>query len=145
VPQISGAISQAGPVVEISVGVSEPRRRALVAAGSPIPPEFNARFLVDTGASVSGIDLAILAGLGINPTVSISIHTVSTDGKAAQMAKYDVSLMLPSKTVAMHIPIVSVVGARLREQGFDGLLGRDVLGECLLVYNGPDKAFTLAV
>jgi hypothetical protein len=30
-------------------------------------------------------------------------------------------------------------------QGFQGLRGRDILKECLLIYSGPDNAFMLSI
>lgn len=42
-------------------------------------------------------------------------------------------------------PALPVIASMLAAQGIMGLLGRDVLKECLFVYNGPDNVFTLAI
>jgi hypothetical protein len=37
-----------------------------------------------------------------------------------------------------------ILEGAFRHQGIDGLLGRDVLGLCTLVYNAPAGGYTLA-
>jgi len=39
---------------------------------------------------------------------------------------------------------LAVIESNLKAQGFEVLLGRDVLGECLLVYDGRSKIYSLA-
>jgi len=43
----------------------------------------------------------------------------------------------------LYIPNMAVSASVLLHQGFHALLGRDVLGQCILHYNG-DGNFTLA-
>ena len=74
-PIVHSSRSVVGPVVQLYVHVSEPRSRALMAAGIAVPP---------------------------------------------------------------------LIQAHLSNQGIDMLIGRDVLDDCLMVYNGPDGTFTLA-
>jgi hypothetical protein len=45
-----------GPLIDIFVGVSFPRRDALKAAGHVAPNPIRARALIDTGASCSCVD-----------------------------------------------------------------------------------------
>lgn len=42
------------------------------------------------------------------------------------------------------LPIVPVVEAHLSFQGIQALLGRDILSNCLFLYDGQSGVFTLA-
>ena len=44
----------------------------------------------------------------------------------------------------MIIEAMPVLETHLRSQGIDGLIGRDVLQKCNLVYNGQLNLFTLS-
>jgi len=60
----------------------------------------------------------------------------------------DVSIAIPGTSTA-HIPLfamnVPVIAAQLSApQGFQALFGRDILADCLFIYNGPRTTFTLA-
>ena len=61
-------------------------------------------------------------------------------------AQYDVGMLIPGTTTAdvkIFDPI-AIVETELRSQGIDGLLGRDVLSEFLVVYDGKRNVITLA-
>jgi len=61
--------------------------------------------------------------------------------------QYDVSLMIGASSPLeppLFLPNVPVLEAALRHQGIDALIGRDVLGRCVLNYNGTTGFFTLA-
>jgi len=59
--------------------------------------------------------------------------------------QYDVALAIPSGVGAFHmLPTLAVTGASLSHQGFEALIGRDILKDCILVYNGSMGFFTLA-
>lgn len=62
------------------------------------------------------------------------------------MPVFDVALMIPMNTPAsFHIKYAwEVTGGHLKHQGFDMLLGRDVLADGLLVYDGKSNIFTLS-
>lgn len=132
-------------MLSAGIGVSESRRTLIAAAGrTPPPPQFG-RALVDTGASSSVVDSALILPLGIAPSSYALVHTPSTDGKPAQQPVFDVSIWL-YHAATRHFMERSfpVMGANLRSQGIDILLGRDLLGECLLVYDGPERRFCIA-
>ena len=145
-PHFTLQISQQGPLLVAYIGVSQARHAALTAAGQPIPNGVQIQALVDTGASGSCVDPAVLQSLGLTPTGVTTISTPSSPAHVAQ--QYDVSIAVPGST-ATHNPYIAanvpVVAAQLSApQGFQALFGRDILGDCLLVYNGPMGYFTLA-
>ena len=106
-------------------------------AGQAIRPAFRGRALLDTGASCTGIDSSIVQALGFMRTGTTSIHTPSTGTTPHVCNQYDISLivlMAPQFHIASLV--IPVVESQLSNQGFHVLIGRDVLANALLVYNG---------
>lgn len=117
------------------VGVSGPRKAALLVANQPIPQPIPATLLVDTGASGTNIDRAIIAQLGINPTGSALMHTPSTGATPIQCHMYDVELTIAG-SANQHIPLLPVAEGDFSTQGIHGLLGRDFLQFGRMTYCG---------
>lgn len=143
-PHLTLQITPLGPVMDVLVGVSRPRAAALTQAGQPIPNPVAVRGLVDTGASCTCIDPGVLTSLNLTPTGSQPVHTPSTQGTPVNQLQYDVSLILPHPGISYSFHSLAVIQSQLAVQGIQGLIGRDVLDRCLLVYDGPLGAFTLA-
>lgn len=77
----------------------------------------------------------------------MTVHTPTTGSEAHSAEQYDVSIIVPG-TGAQHAPLVipaaPVLSASLTRQGIDALIGRDILRDCILIYNGTLGLFTLA-
>ena len=141
-PHYSLAITSAGPLISLHISVSAPRREALVKANKPIPPPVLTQLLVDTGASCTNIDSTLIGKLGLTPTGSVLMHTPSTGQKPVKALTYDVGLILD---VGGHqVSSVSVIETDFSDQGFGGLLGRDVLALARMTYSGPDNIVYLS-
>lgn len=129
------------------VGVSQARADALTKAGQLIPKPVPIRALVDTGASCTCVDTAILKSLGLSPTGSALLMTPTTGASPHTADQYDVGLLIPP-AVPHHLPHVvgtlPVMASDLSVQGLQALIGRDILRDCLLAYNGTMGFFTLA-
>jgi hypothetical protein len=108
-----------------------------------VPTSMRARIQVDTGASHTVIDTAIIQALGLTPTSVQSVQTASTAGVPQQVPQYDVSLAMPMRPSPRVFAAVPVFAMNLRPQSIEGLLGRDILADCLLTYSGPDQFFLL--
>lgn len=144
-PSINLNIQPGGPIIGIFVGVSNPRFSALTAANLTPPTPVLGNFLIDTGASSTCIDPDLITGLGIHPTGKTGIQTPSTQPGATHYCdQYDVSLFIPDGTSGHFVPALPVITTHLRTQGIDGLLGRDVLKNCVLIYNGTASMITLS-
>jgi hypothetical protein len=125
--------------------VSTPRRNALTKAGLQIPTPELVNVLVDTGASGTCIDPSHIAKLGISPSGIIDVHTPSTAGVAAQCNQFDVDIAVILDNGQYHfVNTLPVIESSLASQGIDGLLGRDVLSQGILIFNGAAKTFTLS-
>lgn len=134
-------------MIEAFIGVSEPRFNALTAAKLPIPNPVLIKALVDTGASHSAVDPAILKTvLQLSPRRIAKTMTPSTGATPHKCYTYDVSIHIPMGTAtALFSKMVwEVSGLELKHQGFEMLLGRDVLASGILVYDGKANTFALA-
>jgi hypothetical protein len=120
--------------------------QALNAQGMQLPAPATGTFLLDTGASCTAVDSALLGALGLQPTGRVSISTPSTAGQPHHCNQYDISIFIPGAPGGGGhlVPALAVVETHLRSQGIDGLIGRDVLDGCTFIYNGTARMFTLA-
>ena len=121
---------------------------ALAAAGIAASPPRRVRALIDTGASCTCVEPAVLEILGLSPTGSVSVNTPTTGDTAATKDQYDISLTIPGGSPhaqPLTISVMAVIGSELfAAQGIHALIGRDVLEGCLFSYDGQAELFTLA-
>src|SRR5436190_23301217 len=144
-PHLTRPLSKEGCEVTLFVNVSIPRRQALQAAGLPIPLFVAVPALIDTGASCTAIDADSLTPLGLVATGISHVITPSTGGQPAPMPQYDVVLGLdhPSSPLLIEVPPIIAI-PNFTHGNIRALIGRDVLGSCLFIYNGPEGNFTIA-
>lgn len=144
-PHLSGLISDQGPIIDVMVGVSQPRREALTKAGQAVPQLVPARLLVDTGASHTVIDPNIINPLGIQPTGQVAFHTPSTNGVPSYCDVFDVALLIRAVDRPVYFaPAHPVMTNNMQAQGIDGLLGRDILAASRMTYSGADQFFMIS-
>ncbi len=145
-PLIHRALTNGLPIISVIVSISEPRRTALAAASLATPSPILLNLLIDTGASCVVLDQVAIAPLGLVPTGVALMHTPSTTSTVPHSCKqYDISLIIPAvKGTPFVIAALPALEGSFRHQGFDGLLGRDVLENCVLFYNSPVGGYTLA-
>lgn len=96
--------------------------------------------LVDTGASITCVDRILLEALKI-PSVGVS--EVFTPSGRTQQNIYPVEISFPQANLP-KISFNQVLGSKLKDQGIVALIGRDVLQDFILVYNGPGGFVSLA-
>ncbi len=117
-------------------------RKIQLASASRVPA------LLDTGASVTGIDEEVLRKLKYPP---IGIANLSTPSGTTTSGIYMVRLVIPSRTdpgfppniPRIIIDNVRVIAVKLSNQPYKVLLGRDVLSKMVLIYNGTHALITL--
>jgi hypothetical protein len=130
-----------GPIIQVEIQIPTVLGHTLQQKGKPLPQPVTGLCLVDTGASKTCVDAAIVAGLGVSPINKVQVQTPS--GSASQYT-YPVRMSFPG-TPLPGIEFSSVLGSVLAAQGIIGLLGRDVLTHFVLIYNGPAGMFSLAL
>ncbi|MDE2475960.1 MAG: retropepsin-like domain-containing protein [Alphaproteobacteria bacterium] len=145
-PHLSGQVTPWGPLIHVIVSASGPRVSALTQAGQAAPQPVLAKLVVDTGASLTAIDVSILNQLGLSPTGKTPIHTPSTAGSPHQANQYDVGLTIfgHNNSLAFISVALPVIDGSFRPQGIDGLLGRDVLASSRMIYSGADSWYGLS-
>jgi hypothetical protein len=146
-PHFTLQLGPGGPLLTAVAMVSEPRRVALQGLNQPIPQPQRIRALVDTGASCTNIDPSVVTALGLVPTGTAQVLTPTTGNVPVTTDQYDIGLAIYAATVQapLMLPTVPVITAELLQpQGFHALIGRDILSQCVLVYNGSSGFFTLA-
>lgn len=134
-----------GPIIDVVITVSAPRYQVLQAAGLHIPAPQPCKALVDTGASHTTIDPVITQALGLSATGYTQIITPTTGQTPVQLPTYDVGLHIPFGNQQFHTRNPSTVSsAALLHQGFAVLLGRDIMADGLLIYDGKHNLITLS-
>ena len=99
----------------------------------------NVRAMIDTGATLTAIRDDIPSTLGLNPVGYVLITTPTSAGVPCY--QYLVNLAFPNNT---HVTNVTVTAVPLQGQNVSCLVGRDILGQAVLVYNGYMNQFTLS-
>ncbi len=111
-------------------------------------PDVALLLLVDTGASHCLIDESAIAPLGLHP-VSASLVNSTTTGRAAVIRPlYDLALTIQhpdGSTFREHDAVrVSTVQGFAHGRRYQGLIGRDLLDQAILNFDGPRQIFTLS-
>lgn len=127
-----------GPLMRVRVGNAQTVIQRLTQEGKtpPAPEELVA--LIDTGASISAIDAAIAQRLGLLQTGSIQVGGV---GGMSTQPVFAAALELPEFSIAFD-PL-SLSGAALPSDKFQMLLGRNILCNLRMTYDGPSGTFNL--
>ena len=145
-PHFTVSLDARGPVLNAGVSVTDARRTALIAANQTEPQMQHVRALVDTGASFTQIDPQVLNALGLTPTGTIEIVTPSTGSGTHTVETYDVDFRIGAGPSDSPLLIENLrVGAceLFLQQGIHALIGRDILAQCVLIYNGEAEFFSL--
>mgnify|MGYP000683339402 CR=1 FL=1 len=132
-------------MIDVLISVSSARSAALAAAGGPIPPPMKARALIDTGASHTCVDPVVVSNLSLSATGVIPMITPSTGSTPINCNQYDVQVSLVHADHTLVLDAVPVTESQLQQaQGFEMLLGRDILSKCVLVYHGDINLYSLS-
>ena len=140
--RVFGQTSQ-GAVIEAKVMAGPQRVAWLKSQGRVFPSPVSVRGLIDTGASCSCIDVGVVTRLGLDPSGSASVHTPSAMGVAIQKLTYDASIILGDGKPHPRSYLLDLIETELAGQGFELLIGRDILARCVLHYDGPNGIFEL--
>ncbi len=130
-------LQMAGPIIEVIIVPPQPVLEVIKAKGEKAPSQ-KAIALIDTGASCTCIDKTIAKTLEL---VSHDIKRVQTAAGEDMQCLYDAGIILPLAQKAVFG--VQVLEAKLEKQPYKVLIGRDILTNITLIYNGWDNSFTL--
>ena len=144
-PTLGGqAFMQQGPITPVEVTVPAELMDFFNKAGQSLPPPCSGVALIDTGAGRTCIDVSVVEQLNLNPISAVQVITAS--GLALQ-GTYAAKIRLP--VMKMDIDFSSVLSVNLAGQKIQGmpvivLIGRDLLANCVFIYNGQVGNFILA-
>lgn len=129
-----------GPRVQVTIHVSQPIANALQSSGKQLPKPQVGMGMIDTGASVTCVDLGAAKAMGLSEIDTVQMASASHSSHPAPI--YPVRLTIQGN---MNVDVPKAMGASLQPQGLIALIGRDVLVHCTLYYNGYSGAVTLSV
>src|SRR5712691_4719712 len=124
-----------GPFLEVLVSIPQALAAFYAKENMPLPTPISGMALIDTGASKSCVHGPIMRDLRVSPINTATTHTAA--GPVTH-SLYPAHFTFPAPKI--EIDFASVVGVNLAGQTILGkqliaLIGRDVLGMGMLVYN----------
>lgn len=132
------ALRTRGPIIPVQVGVPPSMAEKLRAEGQTPPPPEEIPALVDTGASITAINVGAGQRLGLPQTGTVQIGGATG---VSQMPMFAAFLKIAEPSV--EFGAMQVGGANLNAPHFEMLIGRDVLCSMHLAYDGRKGQFSL--
>ena len=129
-----------GPALPIEISIPDSYVDLLQIASIPIPSPLSGSALIDTGARFTAVDINVLQQLGIDPVSTIEVITPS--GREIQ-GIYMVRIGFVGTSIPPFQPWW-VTGSQLQAFGHIALIGRDILNQSLMVYDGKHGMWTIA-
>lgn len=155
-PLLHLGLTVAGGVrVRVRVALDQPSIDQRRQAGLAIPQTVDVDALLDPGAQRSCLDPAVVARVGL-PLYALTLSAAPGTGQPTAAAlggagvntshTAGLTILHPTGGTGQHlvVPRLIVQALPLRPLGYDALIGRDILSQCVLVSDGPAGAATLA-
>ncbi len=127
-----------GPILPVQIGVPQAAEASIRAAGGVPGTIEEVQALVDTGASITAINMATAARLGLIATGSVQIGGVTG---VSNQPLYGARIVMPEP--GFTFDPVQIVGAPLNAPDFELLIGRNLLCSMMMTYDGPRGQFAL--
>ena len=89
-------LTRLGPLAPAEIHIPQELAQLLQRQGQPIPPAESGMLLIDTGASKSCVDNAIIAALGVNP---VGLVNVGTAGGEVPASLYPARFVVVSRSL----------------------------------------------
>ena len=139
-PQVGpkAGLQQIGPRVPIILTPPQDHLDALSQRGQVLPQPVQGMALIDTGASATCIDRQAAERAGLN---------IVESGPMASATDVEIVPIYAARLDVLGFPgwdALRAYGANLATHDLIALVGRDVLMDSVLIYNGPDGSFSIA-
>ena len=136
-----------GPQVRVRVELTRAAVLVRRRAGQAVPQPVELSALIDTGADCTCLDVSVVRRLGLPLQTATFVFAPGVRGLGftpQREASLAVLHPTPHPNLELRFPSLPVAELDLRGVRCAALLGRDVLARCVLTYDGPRAAFTLA-
>ena len=134
------ALTQNGPLVPVTLMISDSHRQILVQQATPVPDAINGFALIDTGASTTCIDQNAAEGAGL-PVIDKAMMSSASHARH-EVPVYGGKLEI---TGLGDGDLEYAMDANLDGLNLIALVGRDLLQMAVLVCNGTDGSFSLSI
>ena len=134
-------LQQAGPVIQVILSPLEVHLKVITERGGELPPSLSGRALIDTGATMTCVDADAARRAGLAQVDSGTMTSATHANEKVPIFAGRLIMDAASITVNAN----RAIGANLSPQGLIALIGRDLLAQCVLVYNGLDGSFSLSI
>jgi len=135
------ALIQRGPILQVTIAIADQVAQELVKQGKPVQPAVSGIGLIDTGASVTCVDNEAAKNLQL-PVIDV-IKMASASHASHPTSVYPIKITIAGLPIGINAP--RAAGAELKVQGLIALIGRDILANCTMHYNGVVGEITLAI
>lgn len=136
--QLTESLRARGPILPIQVGLPQAAAANMRQNGEVPGTVEEVQALVDTGASITAVNEALAARLGLIATGSVQVGGVTgVDTRPL----YGVRIVMPEP--GFTFDPIQIVGANLNAPDFEVLIGRNLLCSMMMTYDGPRGQFAL--
>jgi hypothetical protein len=145
----AAVLAAVGAVLSVEVHVPPIIAQVLMNRGNPVPTPVTGFAIIDTGATLTCVHEPVLQQLGLNPTGVV--HSGTASGPV-QLSQYPARLVSPDQgwTFDVIATGVDLTGQQVPinppqpPSPLIALIGRDLLRNCVLIWNGPGGFWTLS-
>ncbi len=139
-PPAPEMLAARGPLVPVTLTLTEETSRAYAERGGNLPEPVSGFAMIDTGAERTCFDEASARKAGLPVTGSAPMTS-------ATHANHEVPVFSGRIIVmgSFNIDVVRGLGPNLAAFGLVALIGRDLLKDALLTWNGPVGSIALAI
>jgi hypothetical protein len=133
-------LAATGPRISIEATIHPVMQRALTDAGVSMPAPVPGIGLIDTGASITSIDVSVAQRLNLQV---VGTRKLGTARGVVDAPLFSFTLrLLPW---GFNLNCVPGVGCDIHAQGIIALIGMDLLSQCVLTVHGPMGVVSIAV
>ena len=125
-------LEKTGPQIYIEISAPSDEIKDGTAVGLEYPPPFGIHAVIDTGASLTVVNPQVVTTCRLRFTGFVTVASVEKFGKYPQHAA---RIRFPG-TGLTELDGVPVVACEISKQPYACLIGRDILRNWLLTYNG---------
>lgn len=131
-----------GPIVTVTILPPRQLLDAMTKMSLPSPSPIEVRALIDTGATCTAVNPAIISQLQLSPIGTTKISTPSCFEVLCNT--YHIGIIFTQGGAPIVIETPSAIEVPLIGQNIQCLIGRDILSLGVFIYNGYARQITLS-